>query len=258
MVDTAAVGADDATANPAGAWWSGIDASWPAVTARVLAAGVDGGVLVQAVGAHGFDPRVVREAAAAAGDAFVAVAAAGGGGEGGGGEPEGPVPAGVAGLRLFSVPQPEQSWLDGPRGLGLVADCAAAGITPSVCCLPGELAALGRLADAFADTEIALDHVGFVDVIADSDAVAAMAAHDNIVVKLSSVAFDRASGPPSAVVDALLALFGSQRIAWGSDHPQVRDRSYGRLAGQARQATAHLRSADADAILGANTARLWF
>ena len=253
MVDTAEVVADDATANPAGAWWSGIDASWPAVTARVLAAGVDGGVLVQAVGAHGFDPRVVREAAAAAGDAFVAVAAAGGGGE-----PEGPVPAGVAGLRLFSVPQPEQSWLDDERGLGLVADCAAAGITPSVCCLPGELEALGRLADAFADTEIALDHVGFVDVIADSDAVAALAAHDNIVVKLSSVAFDRASGPPSAVVDELVSAFGSQRIAWGSDHPQVSDRSYGRLAGQARQATAHLRSADADAILGANTARLWF
>jgi len=250
VVDTGSVVDSDLTANPAGAWWEAIDASWQAVAERVRAAGVDGGVFVQAVAAHGFDPRAAREAADAAGEDWAAVAAAS--------ESDSPVLDKVAGLRLFSVPQPERPWLDGERGHALVEQCAAAGITPSVCCLPGELSAVARLAAAHLDTEIALDHAGFLDVTADETAVAALASQDNIVVKLSSGVFERASGPARAVVDALLAHFGEHRIAWGSDHPQAGGRSYAQLAAEARSAAAHLPAGVAEAILHRNCARLWF
>ena len=67
VVDAATAG-PDRTGHPDGAWWESLDASPASVAARVDAAGVAGGVLVQAVGAHGFDNTFVIESAAALGD----------------------------------------------------------------------------------------------------------------------------------------------------------------------------------------------
>ena len=249
VVDAAHTGADSTT-NPAGAWWHRVDASPAAVVARVRAAGVDGAVLVQAVGAHGFNVEVARQAAKVAGPGWVAVSAAG--------ETGAVSLNGVAGLRLFSVPAPARSWIDSERACMLVQACVEADVTPSVCCLRDEIGAVGRLADGFRDVEIAVDHAGFVDVTIDTEALQALAGHENVVVKLSTGVFDLATGSPRQVVNALITAFGTERISWGSDHPQVHDRSYADLVALARTAVAHLPETARDAILHTTTARLWF
>ena len=68
---------DDLTGNPNARWWEQLDSSPDAVAGRVHAAGVSGGVLVQAVGAHGFDNSLVVEAAQALGDDWRAMVAVG-------------------------------------------------------------------------------------------------------------------------------------------------------------------------------------
>lgn len=246
---------EDVTGNPAGAWWAAVDASPGAVRRRVAEAGVQGGVLVQAVGAHGFDNTVAIQAARSlsgewramvalhplARDPLAALGDA--------------VARGARGLRLFSVPTPERSWLDTDRGVGLVERCGRLGVGPAVCCLPEELPAVGRLARAVPDVEIALDHAGFLDV--GGTEIERLARHDNLVVKLSTGVFDHSSMGPAATVHRLVDLFGADRIAWGSDHPQVHDRAYPELVALIGDALEDLPEADRTAILDGTTRRLW-
>ncbi|MEM9466005.1 MAG: amidohydrolase family protein [Actinomycetota bacterium] len=190
---------------PSGPWWEHADPSIDAVLERVAGAGVDRAVLVQAVGAHGYDCSYLVSAQRPAVALVGAV------------DPFGPDPvaaldalalAGVAGLRLFSI-RPSEPWLDAEVGHALVARCVELGVRPSVCILPAEIPALLSLAAAFPDTEFALDHVAF----ARSDAeLSALRAAENLcptVTATSGLSIDRA-----------LDHFGVDRLSWGSDHPQ--------------------------------------
>ena len=247
----------DPTGNPSGAWWELVDASPDAVLDRLSASGIEGGVFVQAVGAHGFDDNSVTLDAAAASDGFAAMATVDPSGTDPVGALEAAVGDGARGLRLFSVPTPDPPWLDSGTARDLVDRCRELDITPAVCCLPEELRLVGDLLGDVVDTEIALDHAGFVEVGGDDDLLVALARHDNLVVKLSTGVFDHAAIEPSVTVDRLIRLVGADRIAWGSDHPHVHDRPYADLVSLAEQATAHLPDAQRAAILEGTTARLW-
>lgn len=246
---------DDLTGNPNARWWEQIDSSTQAVTARTIAAGVSGGVLVQAVGAHGFDNSLVVEAARELGGDWRAMVAIGQ-------HAEDPLSLlnwaasrGATGLRLFSIPDP---WLHSDLAVDSVRACLELGIGPNVCCLREELPAVARMASAVPDCEIAVDHCGFVSVGVDDQDLADLAKHENLVVKLSTGVFDAAAVAPRAVVSRLLGLFGTQRIVWGSDHPQVHDRPYAELFAIVADAISDLDTATQAAILGKNAARLWF
>lgn len=256
VVDAATAG-PDRTGHPDGAWWKTLDASPASVAARLADAGVAGGVLVQAVGAHGFDNTFAIESAAALGDGWAAVAAVGA---------DDPDPidtidraaaAGATGVRLFSVPLPEVSWLDAERGFEVAERCRDLGLTPTICCLPEELGAAARLVARVPDVEFAIDHAGFVAIGGDEGALPDLAAADNVVLKLSTGAFDHSALDPAETVDRLVALVGVDRVAWGSDHPQVRDRTYGELAALGRSAVDHLPERARAAILEETTRRLW-
>lgn len=257
VIDAATAG-PDRTGHPDGAWWESIDASPAAVVDRLAAAGVDGGVLVQAVGAHGFDNTFAIETAAALGDRWQAVAAVGADDPDPVATVERAAAAGATGARLFSVPLPTVTWLDADRGRAVVERCAALGVTPMICCLPEELGAAAGLVRSLPELEFALDHAGFVSIGGDEGELAALARLDNVVLKLSTGVFDHSALDPVATVRRILALVGGDRIAWGSDHPQVRDRSYRELAALARAAVADLPDATRAAILGGTAARLWF
>ena len=256
VVDPARVAADP-TGNPAGAWWERVDARPAPVMARLAAGGVDGGVLVQAVGAHGLDDVSVAMAAAGA-PGFVAMVTVDPAGDDPIGALDRAAGDGATGLRMFSVPTPEVPWIDGDLAVALVERCAELGVTPSVCCLPEELPRVDRLLRRAGGGEVALDHAGFVPVGGDDGALVDLARHDRLVIKLSTGVFDHAAGSPVAAVDRLIDLVGADRIAWGSDHPQVHDRPYDELVTLARDATAHLPDAQRAAILEGTTARCWF
>ena len=246
----------DSTGNPAGAWWERVDARPATVAARMTAAGVDGGVLVQAVGAHGLDDvSVALEAAATLG--FVAMATVDPAGPDPLGALERAVAGGATGLRLFSVPTPEPAWIDSDVAVALVERCAPLGVTPSICCLPAELPRVDRLLATAGGGEVAIDHAGFVPVGGDDAPLVELARHDRLVVKLSTGVFDHAPVPPSTTVDRLVDLVGAERLAWGSDHPQVHDRSYEEIVTLARTATDHLPDTQRAAILEGTTARCW-
>lgn len=190
---------------PSGPWWERTDPSAAAVVGRIRDAGVERAVLVQAVGAHGYDCSYLLSAAqpgvalVGAVDPFAAdpVSAL-----------DGLIEGGVAGLRLFSI-RPPRPWLDGEVGQALVARCAAAGVRPSVCVLPDEIPALLALARAFPDVEFAVDHVAFS---ADDGDLASLAAQENLCPTVT----------PSCPVSLEVAIdrFGPHRLSWGSDHPQ--------------------------------------
>ena len=246
---------DDLTGNPNASWWEHLDCAPEAVAGRVTAAGVSGGVLVQAVGAHGFDNSLVLRAAEALGDDWRAMVAVGSTVEDPLGVLDGAVGQGAAGLRLFSIPDP---WLSSDSAVELVQRCADSGVGPSLCCLAEELPAVARIAAAVPDCEIALDHCGFVSLGGDDRALVDLATRENLVVKLSTGVFDAAALSPRSVVSRLLDLFGTERIVWGSDHPQVHDRAYPELVTLVGDALSGLDAATRAAILGGTAARLWF
>ena len=159
---------DDLTGNPNARWWEQLDCSPEAVAVRVGAADVAGGVLVQAVGAHGFDNSLVLGAAEALGDDWRAMVAVGSTVKDPLSVLDGAVAQGATGLRLFSIPDP---WLNSDTAVELVQRCADSGVGPSVCCLAEELPAVARIAAAVPDCEIALDHCGFVCVGGDDRAL---------------------------------------------------------------------------------------
>ncbi|MEO0495156.1 MAG: amidohydrolase family protein, partial [Actinomycetota bacterium] len=134
VVDVATVAAEAHLA-PSGPWWERIDPAVDAVLDRVRAAGVERAVLVQAIGAHGYDCSYLL-AAARPGVALVGAV-----------DPFGTDPvaaldvladAGIAGLRLFSI-RSREPWLDGDIGRALVVRCVERGVRPSVCVLPDEI-----------------------------------------------------------------------------------------------------------------------
>lgn len=254
VVDVAAC-VEDLTGNPNVRWWEQVDSSPAAVAERVRDAGVSGGVLVQAVGAHGFDNSLVVEAARMLGDDWRAMVAVGQ-------STDDPISLldrasahGATGLRLFSIPDP---WLHDDVAVELVHRCRDLEVGPNVCCLPEELQAVARLAAAVPDCEIAVDHCGFVAVGGDDQALADLAQYENLVVKTSTGVFDAAAVAPRSVISRLLDLFGANRIVWGSDHPQVHDRAYADLVALAVDAISDLDATTQEAILSRTASRLWF
>jgi predicted TIM-barrel fold metal-dependent hydrolase len=257
VVDARTAG-PDWTGHPDGAWWETLDASPAAIRDRLADAGVDGGILVQAVGAHGFDNKFALESAASLGDAWRAIAAVGGDDADPVATVEDAAAGGAVGMRLFSIPTPEDAWLDGDRGRAVAARCGELGLTPTICCLGGELGAAAALIGSFPDLEFGVDHVGFVEVGGDEGDLETLVRHPNAVLKITTETFTYSALDPAATIARLLDLVGADRLAWGSDHPQVRAHPYGELADLARRAVEGLPDATRAAVLGGTTARLWF
>lgn len=204
VVDRASADVDRAIVD-AEPWWERVDPSTDAVLGRCAEAGVRRAVLVQAVGAHRYDCSYLL-AARRPGVALVGAV------DPFGTDPVGAlevlVAGGIAGLRLFAVRSP-RPWLDSEVGRSLVARCVEVGVRPSVCVLPTEIPALVALAEAFPDTEFAVDHMAFAQR---EDDLAVLAARENLCPTVTPTT-------PLSLA-AAVARFGRDRLSWGSDHPQ--------------------------------------
>ncbi len=218
-----------------GAWWDEEDTSVERLLAGVDDSDVGGVLLVQAVGAYGFDNTYLGDAVAAdhrlAGCVVVDPTDDGALGElrrlAG--------PAGgtdIVGLRLFHIPTPADSWLGGSAGDALVDEAAELELTVSVCCQEWDLGYVDHQLRRRPDVTFVLEHCGFVDFgdppYDDARPLWDLADRPNLVVKITptvvSLDVNIAEGHEidGARAAAVVRRFGPDRVVWGSDWPQLR------------------------------------
>ena len=237
----------------------------PVDTERLLAeadaAGVRSLALVQALSCYGFDNSYVLDSARAHPERTIAIGAL---------RPDDPnavaalhrdvVDGGARGVRLFSVGGATTP-LDHPS-MGAVMSAAADLDIPVVLLIAaGQLASVHTVVDAFPAVRFVLDHCGFADLGGDesfprADALFALAESPNLHLKVSSMTL-RASAHPAALWSTIAALFGSERLMWGSDYPHTDGPGYAALVELALATTAGLTEvARADVLVG-TAQRLW-
>jgi len=134
-----------------------------------------------------------------------------------------------------------------------------------VCMLPPNFPRLRRVLEHFPEQAVVLDHCGFADVsggppFVNAGELLACAAYPNLHLKVTSGVLESAEHgghDPRDLVDRLAAEFGAERMVWGTDYPQTRDRPYADLVALGRHACERLTPADADRVLGGTAVRLW-
>jgi predicted TIM-barrel fold metal-dependent hydrolase len=134
---------------------------------------------------------------------------------------------------------------------------------------PGRFDLLDRIARAFPDLPLIVDHVGlfhvgmldpdYGDTFAGLDGLLKLAAYAQVSVKLTSLPLlSREAYPHADVwphVHRVIEAFGPQRLMWGSDQT-VFDHDYGETIDVIR-ATAELGPDDKAQILGTSLRRVW-
>lgn len=248
-------------------YWSDGTSTAEHVLGVQMAAGVDGCVLVQGVGAYGYDCRYVLDAAAAHPDRTRTVVAV---------DPADPAAPdrlaeligrqGVCGVRLFSVSggpgRPVPDWVDAAHTARLLDVTAEAGITLVLTAFADHLPHFAPLIAARPNLAVALDHAGFPDPAAGRDGLApvlALAELPSVRLKISTHLFQSyAPADPADVVDILASAFGDERLLWGSDHPQTRTPDYPGMVAMAEHALRRRPPAARDAVLGGNARALWW
>ncbi len=264
---------------PGNSWVHTNPATAEDLVAEMDSAGVQAGVLVQPVGAYGTDNSYIADAIAAQSGAV---------------QPSPPQLVGVcvidmtspdrlgklrfwtqqqklSGVRLFSIPTPENSWLDDPETFEVWRACAEWDVRVSVCLLPAELSNLDAVLSQFPELPVALDHCGFVDFGAGSPAgspagsdpwhqaepLFRLAERPNLHLKVTTNVLESAGQAAPELLAELTRRFGSQRLMWGSDFPQTHHLRYPQLVELARNASSGLPAPAQADYLGLTALRLW-
>jgi L-fuconolactonase len=193
-------------------------------------AGVQKAAIVQASTCYGYDNSYVCDAIAQYPGRFTAV------GSVDMLQPDAPatirswMKRGVTGLRLFtggSTAAFDTSALDDPGSFPSWSLCGEAGLPICVQTGPIGLAQVAGLATRFPKTKIILDHLSRPEI--DDGApynkavsLFAMANFDNIYLKLTPRIFHEVTKGKAAAdtfFPKLVSVFGSSRLAWGSNYP---------------------------------------
>lgn len=155
-------------------------------------------------------------------------------------------------------------WYDDPALDTGLACLAARNLTLDALIRPRHLAALDRLAARHPDLRIVIDHAAKPAIGAgEHDAwralLAPLAQRPGVACKLSGLLTETAPGQPAEIVlryiDTLLALFGSDRVIWGSDWPVLNLR--GDYAGWLALARGAVPATDRDAVFGGSARRFY-
>ncbi|MFI6981001.1 amidohydrolase family protein [Embleya sp. NPDC050154] len=249
-------------------WFHADDVGTRDLSTGMRAGGVDRAVIVQAVGAYGYDCSYAIDAVRADPDRFALVGAVDM-------DCAHPVDALAAlardagellrGVRAFGVHGHRPRWLEDGRADEVWALADETGLTMVPVLFPEALPRLGAVVAAHPDVPVALDHCGFADLSGGAPFASAaplfeLAVLPAVRVKVSTHVLRHAAaeGDPADVVDKLAATFGADRVMWGSDHPQTVGSTYPEMAALGRHAARRLSPADRAGFLGHTALDLWW
>ena len=228
--------------------------STPQMIAAMDKAGVTKSALVQASTCYGHDNSYVADAVAAHPDRFtgvfsVDVLAAD--------APERMrywVSRGLTGMRLFTIgsTMPNQaSWLDDPKSYPAWECAGVLGLSVCLQLSPSAFPQMIRMVERFPNVRIIVDHMAR-PVMADGPPYAAaaslfaLAKYPKIYLKLTPRTFTEVrngNATPETFFPKLVAEFGAQRLAWGSNYPSS-EGSLSELLGVARESLSCLPEGD--------------
>jgi predicted TIM-barrel fold metal-dependent hydrolase len=236
-------------------WWTEPNGRAEAVFADARGAGVGHAVVVQAVGAYGYDCECAADSAASSmGFASLVTAI----------DMSSSMSTGprdirtVVGWRLFGVAD-GAPWLDDGRADSIWQLAAAQDVVLVATIFSDRIGALQAVVARHPGVVVALDHCAFPDMARDGErGLLTLADDPDIVLKVSShvlAAWHRA-GTLTQSFDRLVAAFGVQRMCWGSDHPQHQGLSYAQKLALAHTAAASLDDGQRAMFFGGTAARI--
>jgi L-fuconolactonase len=178
----------------------------------------------------------------------------------------------LVGIRPMLQDIADANWVMQPAVLAGLGAASARGLVFDALIQPRHLAAVAALAAALPDLAIVIDHaakpqiarwtLGGAAFAAWRDGLARLVEAPRVVCKLSGLATEASADWQPAdlrpYVDVLLALFGPERLMFGSDWPVVNlGGGFARWHGAARALTAHLPAAARGAIFGDTARRIY-
>ena len=235
---------------------------------RMDEAGIGQAVLVQATTAYGYDNSYVLDSRAQRPDRFIAVGTV---------DPLRPDAAdnlaavagdgGLAGVRLFtsgSTVPTQGEWFAAPETYPFWDKATELGVTV---CLQMRLGPateqLHLLLNRFPSVRVLLDHMGYPDIAASptdaGEAVADLAVHPGLHLKLTHRNLERlhdVGAKASGFLDPVLAAFGANRIAWGSNLPAA-EQSLPELVALAQEVLADVPEPERREIFAGTARRLY-
>jgi L-fuconolactonase len=230
-------------------------------------AGVAKSAVVHASTAYGFDNSYVADSVARYADRFTGVFSIDMLAENACDELDRWIGAGLTGLRLFTTGSTlpgQAAWLADPRTFPGWERAEALGLPVCLQMRPEGIADLLDLLDRFRKVPIILDHLAR-PVLAEGPPYATarwlfdLAAYPNLFLKLTSRTIGQASegsSTPEAFFPRLVAAFGANRIAWGSNFP-AHAGPMAHLLAEAKHALACLSEADQAEIFSGTARRLY-
>ncbi len=176
---------------------------------------------------------------------------------------------GAAGVRIMGRPQEATlDWLGGDEAQALWRLCAERDTVLCAHLFPTDrlagLATIATMLDRYPLRWLVIDHLGN-PAIGDAagagidDAIRRIADRPNVALKFTTIPLARLADQGidgGRVLEAYIALFGADRLIWGSDITQSTG-SYGDMVSLAHQATACLPAAARAQVLGDNTRRIY-
>ena len=168
----------------------------------------------------------------------------------------------VAAVRVFGVGSADPRWLVNGRGKAIWEAARDLGVGTVPTLWGRDLPALRPLIESFPDVPVAIDHCGFPDLsdgppFADLANLYSLADLPAVHLKVSTHVLETVNDPAD-LVDALAERFGSDRLCWGSDHPQTHSMPYSAMVDLGRRAARRLSHDAQDAFLTGTATRLWF
>ena len=252
-------------------WWDAPDRDAGAFRALMARQDVAAAVVVQPVGAYAYDNRYLLEAVAEHAPALRGVAAVDL--DDGSRDPSGlaaevaalAARPGVCGVRLFAV-APGSRWAEeeaaasprsetGARVRAVLTAARDSGLVVVLTVFAPQLAALAAVLDEFPGLAVAVDHCAFPELsgpgLAPDSPLLALRDREQVALKVSSHLLEAsaAAGDPAELVGGLAAVFGAERLIWGSDYPQTGD-DYGAMLALADRATRDLSVSERGTFFG--------
>lgn len=256
----------DAPVVDASDWWRS-GGSIDELLGDLDTAGVERAVVVQAVGAYGYDCSCAAASVVAHRDRTALVVAVDMNDD-----PAGdlatlldspPSAVSIAGVRAFGVGSVDDSWLTDGRGAALCALAAERGLVVVPCILGDRFDDLRALVERTPGIVVAVDHCGFGDMcVGDADDnLARLTDLPGVHLKVTSYVLEAAlaaDGDAAPTLERLVDRFGAHRLCWGSDHPQDRRHDYAGKLALARHAARALDDASRNALFDTTGRRLFF